>query len=80
MASEQEKEVYAIVLFLSRKDTDNLIDLIPSSWIFTDERGTVCRYPGSEDYNKLPHWVALLQKPEEKWESFHIEIISYASK
>jgi len=59
-------EVYAIVLFLPRKDTDNLIDLIPSSWIFMDERVTVCRYSGSEDYDKLPHWVALLQKSEEK--------------
>lgn len=79
MASENEN-VYAIILFLSRKETKNLIDLVPSSWISTDERGVVCKYPDSENYCNLPQWVALLQQPEKEWKHFDVEVISYARK
>lgn len=80
MASEEEEKVYAVVVFLPKKDLGNLIDLIPCSWIFSDERGVVCKYPDHEDYQKLPQWVASLQKADEKWNSFPIEVMSYASK
>lgn len=80
MANEKEKYVYAVVLFLSRKETGNDIDLIPSSWIFEDKKGTLCKYPPREDYDKLEHWLPLLQPAQKEWESFYIEVVSYARK
>jgi len=70
MASEQEK-VYAVVLFLPRRDSNNLIDLIPCSWIFTDERGIVCRYLDSEDYDKLRIACFMQSKNQRKNEFSH---------
>ncbi|XP_018364988.1 PREDICTED: uncharacterized protein LOC108762468 [Trachymyrmex cornetzi] len=65
--------------FLQKEDLSKLIHLIPCSWIFSDERGVVCKYPDHEDYQKLPYWVASLQKADKKWNSFSIEVMSYAS-
>lgn len=81
MTNEEKANVYAIVLFLPKKDTGNLIDLVPTSWIFTDDKGEIlCKYPRPEEYKKLPHWVTILQTPLEEWECFYVEIISYARK
>ncbi|XP_071573423.1 uncharacterized protein [Temnothorax nylanderi] len=77
MTSEGEN-IYAVVLFFPRNESDNLIDLIPSSWIFTDVNGVVCRYPGPDSYKKLPHWVAVLREPKKDWPQFDVEVLAYA--
>lgn len=79
MASEEEN-VYAIVLFLSRQESDNLIDLIPSSWFSTDANKVLCKYPGPEEYSKLPQWIAALRQPKQSWEQFDVDVLSYACK
>lgn len=74
--------VYAIVLFLPRKLSDNIIDLVPSSWIKKDPKSDVshCKYPARKDYPKLSRWIANLKEPEEAWEYFDVEIIAHARK
>lgn len=80
--SEMEKEensIYAVVLFLPKKDSNNLVDLVPVTWIVRDKTGKInCKYPEAADYAKLPAWVASLQPPLSDWPSFPIEIVSYA--
>lgn len=79
MASEEEY-VYAIVLFLPRKNRNNLVDLIPCSWISTDENGVSCKYPDPEEYSKLPHWVASLHTPNKNvlmWKYFPMHVSKY---
>lgn len=81
IASKEKEVSYVVVLFLPRKETGNLIDLVPSSWVFTDEIGTVfCKYPCQADYDKLQQWVSSRHEPSEEWECFEIEILSYARK
>ncbi|KMQ90656.1 hypothetical protein RF55_9561 [Lasius niger] len=77
MADEKDN-LYAVVLFLPRKLSNNLIDLIPSFWIVTKNRKVLCQYPGSEDYFKISDWVATLKEYEEEWKHFDIEILCHA--
>ncbi|XP_032690598.1 uncharacterized protein LOC116853584 [Odontomachus brunneus] len=78
MADAMEN-IYTIVLFLPRKLTGNMIDLIPSCWIAKEENNTSrCQYPGSRDYSKIPQWVTQRKEAEKDWEYFSIEIIAYA--
>ncbi|XP_071653406.1 uncharacterized protein [Temnothorax longispinosus] len=76
--ADAEDSLYAIVLFLPKKESDNLIDLIPSSWITTKGKKVYCQYPDKKDYSKLEEWIVTLKKPEKTWEHFSVEIISYA--
>lgn len=78
--AEKNEKLYAVVLFLPRKETDNSIDLISSSWIITSGHDTLCRYLDRKDYSKLPDWLESLKEYEEDWECFNIEIIAYACK
>lgn len=75
-----KRSLYAVALFLPREETDNLIDLIPSSWIITSEHDALCRYLGPKDYSKLLDRLSSLKEYEGDWECFNIEIISFARK
>lgn len=77
----EKDRIYAVVLFLPRKETENLVDLILSNWICTTKRGTLqCKYPHPEEYTKLPEWIASLEPPNKDWQNFEIEVVSYARK
>lgn len=55
-----------VILFLPRRENNNLIDLMSSSWIFTQNNKVLCRYPGSVDCNKILYWTATLKEYEEE--------------
>lgn len=76
------ENLYAVVLFLPKKNGDNLIDLVPSVWIDKKRSNNIpqCQYPDVKDYGKLPQWVAQLKQPEKDWKYFQVEIIAYARK
>lgn len=79
--AQAKKNIYAVVLFLPRKSCDNLIDLIPCSWIIKTENDEVkYQYPARKDYEKLPQWLEQLKAPQKKWGYFKVEIIAYARK
>lgn len=79
--ADAKDNIYAIVLFLPRKSCDNMVDLVPSSWITKTRSGAVeCQYPDEKDYRQLPNWIAQLKEADEEWEYFPVEIIAYARK
>ncbi|RLU22361.1 hypothetical protein DMN91_004639 [Ooceraea biroi] len=81
MNSEKEmNELYAIVRFDDgTSNSQKLIDLIPSSWIYEVEgKGYFCSYPDSTDYCYLDNWLSTLESAETCWDSYAITIIAYA--
>lgn len=72
------EDIYAIVLFLPRTESNNLIDLVPSSWVSKKGHKVTCRYPGQPEFKTLSKMVSSLQEAKKEWKCFPIEIISYA--
>lgn len=72
---------YAIVRFTDvNLNSSRILDLVPLSWMHKDkENRYTCLYPDPCDYQHIEGWLLSLKEPEEHWESFSIEVISYAS-
>lgn len=77
---------YRLVIFLSDSKIKTEIDIVPSDWIYKDEKSgkLKCKFmPPPYDkkkQNKLVDMIKNNDEPETDWPSYYIEVRERASK
>ncbi|XP_074106161.1 uncharacterized protein LOC141531951 [Cotesia typhae] len=74
----EDKNSYVVVEFPGNSTGKKDIDLVPSKWITKEDGELFCRYPPSEEYNKLDKYAQELIDACENWEKYAVTILTYA--
>lgn len=69
---------FAIVEFDELINNKKLVELVPTSWLTENE--TLCFWPPKNKEHKVQEFVEFEHVPEKAWTTYHVKVISKASK
>ena len=82
MSSLLQEDRTHVVVFLGEngKKTKD-VDLVPRSWLTTNNRKIKCYYPNESEYPFLDEWVSKGKEPDRNnWQQFEANIVKEARK
>lgn len=75
-------ETHVIVWFKDEytRDGKKIVELVPCSWLKSDQNKTFCQYPPQSQRKMVRQWSKQAREPHFKWEKIEVEIITFACK
>ena len=77
-----EKDSTHVVIKFNKKAANGKesIDLVPITWIYTDNGKLYCKYPDKKDYKRMEKLSKTSSEPGALWKGFEISAVKEARK